>query len=75
MTCYPANLCPLGLDVLNEVRLLADDSLSHDKLLDARLTSEGRQCCIIRRARLQSMTNFDRKKNDCGLDMIGCYHT
>ena len=27
--CYPANLSPLGLDVLNEVRRLADDSLSH----------------------------------------------
>src|ERR1700704_4308672 len=42
---YPANLCPLGCYVVNEVRRLADDSLLHDGP-NARQVSEGCHCLL-----------------------------
>src|ERR1017187_1927746 len=60
----PAYLCRLCGHVLNEVRRLADDTLSHEKCQNARPMPEGRQCCSAIRSDHRSMTNFERKKND-----------
>ena len=65
----PANLCRLCGHVLNEVRRLADDTLSHEKCLNARPMPEGRQCCSAIRSDQLSMTNFEQKKNDDPLDV------
>ena len=60
--CYPANLCPLGCYVVNEVRRLADDSLSHDERPNARHSPEGRHCLLKHAVGMPGMTNFERKK-------------
>src|SRR5260370_28622875 len=64
MRCYLANLCPLGCYVVNEVRRLADDSLSHDERPNARQAPEGRHCLLKHAVGMPGMTNFERKKND-----------
>ena len=67
--CYPANLCPLGCYVVNEVRRLADDSLSHDERPNARHSPEGRHCLLKHAVGMSGMTNFERKKND-GISIV-----
>ena len=54
---------------MNEVRRLADDTLSHEKCPNARPMPEGRQCCSAIRSDQLSMTNFEQKKNDDPLDV------
>jgi hypothetical protein len=39
--CYPANICPLGLDVSIEVWRLADNSLFHDKTSECKANVGG----------------------------------
>ena len=62
MDCYLANLCPLGCYVVNEVRRLADYSLSHKECLNARHTPADRQRCSNKRSDRLSKTNFERKR-------------
>jgi hypothetical protein len=59
---YLANLCPLGCYVVNEVRRLADDSLSHGEHPNARQSPEGRHCLLKHAVGMLGMTNFERKR-------------
>ena len=68
MSSYLANICPFGHYVVNGVRQLADDSLSHNKCLNARHTPDARHCYSGKRSERLSKTNFERKKKD-GLSM------
>ena len=54
---------------MNEVRRLADDSLSHDELPNARQVSEGRHCLLKHAVGMLGMTNFERKKNN-GISIV-----
>src|SRR5260370_25815550 len=62
--CYPANLCPLGRYVVNEVRRLADDPLSHYERPNARRAPERRHCLLKHAVGTPGMTNVEQKKND-----------
>src|SRR2546423_1082004 len=64
MDCYPANLCRLGRYVVNEVRRLADDPLSHYERPNARQAPERRHCLLKHAVGTPGMTNFEQKKND-----------
>src|SRR5256885_9019630 len=64
MDCYPANLCRLGRYVVNEVRRLADDPLSHYERPNARRAPERCHCLLKHAVGTPGMTNFEQKKND-----------
>jgi hypothetical protein len=49
---------------VNEVRRLADDSLSHYERPNARQAPEGRHCLLKHAVGMPGMTNFEQKKND-----------
>src|SRR3982074_1283606 len=60
--CYPANLCPLWRYVVNEVRRLADDPLSHYERPNARQAPERRHCLLKHAVGTPGMTNFEQKR-------------
>jgi hypothetical protein len=54
---------------VNEVRRLADGSLSHGEHPNARQSPEGRHCLLKHAVGMLGMTNFERKKND-GISIV-----
>jgi hypothetical protein len=64
MTCYPANLCPLGFYVLNEVRRLADDPLSHPNRTERKADAEWAASVTQKRDRPAEFDQFRTKKYD-----------
>jgi len=58
----PANLCPFCRYVVNEIRRLADDSLSHDERPNTRPIPKGRHCWFKHADGILSMTNSNEKR-------------